>query len=150
MYEAWIFGDPHFTTLDGLNYTFNGHGEYILLKDRAHGFEVQCRTKRAVTSGGHMSDATVFSAFAIQTSGAWLQAELNAQENGVYLYAGPDRSSWVDYTTDYDTGVFQTGEIDGVILERKNTTLNIVFTDTGKKGFSNKSKMCYANLTLTL
>ena len=25
-------GDPHFTTMDGLTYTFNGRGEFILLK----------------------------------------------------------------------------------------------------------------------
>ena len=25
-------GDPHLTTLDGLSYTFNGHGEFTLIK----------------------------------------------------------------------------------------------------------------------
>ena len=25
-------GDPHFTTMDGLTYTFNGRGEFVLLK----------------------------------------------------------------------------------------------------------------------
>ena len=25
-------GDPHITTFDGLSYTFNGHGEFILVK----------------------------------------------------------------------------------------------------------------------
>ena len=25
-------GDPHLTTLDGLSYTFNGHGEFTLIR----------------------------------------------------------------------------------------------------------------------
>ena len=28
---AWLWGDPHIVTLDGLFYTFNGIGEYIFL-----------------------------------------------------------------------------------------------------------------------
>ena len=27
-------GDPHFTTIDGLTYTFNGLGEYWLVRTR--------------------------------------------------------------------------------------------------------------------
>ena len=32
MISAWMRGDPHFTTMDGLTYTFNGRGEFVLLK----------------------------------------------------------------------------------------------------------------------
>ena len=31
-YTAWAWGDPHITTLDGLEFTFNGWGEYILME----------------------------------------------------------------------------------------------------------------------
>lgn len=26
-----VYGDPHFTTFDGVTYTFNGRGEYTLM-----------------------------------------------------------------------------------------------------------------------
>lgn len=46
---ATTFGDPHFFTLDGGNYTFNGVGEYILVQttgvDDEDFFTLQIRTK---------------------------------------------------------------------------------------------------------
>ena len=59
---AWFWGDPHFTTLDDFTYTFNGLGEYVLLRAMGEiNVEFQGRTALATSS-----DATVFSAFAIQ------------------------------------------------------------------------------------
>ena len=55
---AWGWGDPHITTLDGYQYTFNGWGEYILLKVEDQ-FELQGRT-----SPFNNTNATMFSAFA--------------------------------------------------------------------------------------
>ena len=54
-------GDPHFTTLDGRVYTFNGLGEYVLLRESIKDFEFQGRTELAPNS-----NATIFSAFAIK------------------------------------------------------------------------------------
>ena len=54
-------GDPHFTTLDGQRYTFNGLGEYVLLRESINDFEFQARTELAPNS-----NATIFSAFAIK------------------------------------------------------------------------------------
>ena len=54
-------GDPHITTIDGRTYTFNGLGEYVLLRENASSFEFQARTELAPNS-----NATVFSAFAIK------------------------------------------------------------------------------------
>ena len=48
IYAAFFFGDPHFETLDGLMYTFNGWGEYIIYKLVAGDeidFAVQARTQ---------------------------------------------------------------------------------------------------------
>ncbi|RDD39383.1 Mucin-like protein [Trichoplax sp. H2] len=43
---AWTWGDPHFTTMDFQNYTFNGIGDFILLRNSTTSlvpFEYQCR-----------------------------------------------------------------------------------------------------------
>ena len=59
---AWFWGDPHITTLDDFTYTFNGLGEYVLLRAMGEiNVEFQGRTALAPSSS-----ATVFSAFAIQ------------------------------------------------------------------------------------
>ena len=53
-------GDPHITTIDGRRYTFNGLGEYVLLRTTSSNFVFQGRTALAPNS-----DATIFSAFAL-------------------------------------------------------------------------------------
>ena len=40
---AWLRGDPHITTADGKSYTFNGHGEYVLVRTRNPDVEIQVR-----------------------------------------------------------------------------------------------------------
>ena len=58
---GWFWGDPHITTLDGLQYTFNGRGEYVL--GRVSGeFEFQGRTDLVTNN----ASATVFSAIAVR------------------------------------------------------------------------------------
>ena len=58
---AWGWGDPHITTIDGRRYTFNGLGEYVLLRTTSSNFELQGRTELAPNS-----NATLFSAFALR------------------------------------------------------------------------------------
>lgn len=130
--KAWIYGDPHFTTLDGLDYTFNGHGEYILIKDVNQTFQIQCRTDRAITANGSASDATIFTAFAISTPGVWLQAELNDDKDGINLFVGRNNTSWSDLTSDFMTGEFQSWDIENLMMARANNTLTAVFSETGE------------------
>ncbi|XP_072000223.1 uncharacterized protein [Engystomops pustulosus] len=63
LFPGWMYGDPHITTLDGLNYTFNGLGDFILLNasDSDSSLVLQGRT---VQTGTAM--ATNFQAFAVQ------------------------------------------------------------------------------------
>ncbi|KAH3882943.1 hypothetical protein DPMN_006890 [Dreissena polymorpha] len=56
---------------------------------------------RAKKATGGLSDATVFSAFAIQGDGVWMQVELNEAGNRTQLFVGTDKTSWADYTNDY-------------------------------------------------
>ncbi|NXY92831.1 MUC4 protein, partial [Alcedo cyanopectus] len=60
---AGAFGDPHITTLDGLTYTFNGLGDFVLLQasDARTSFSLQGRTAQTGTAW-----ATNFMAFAAQ------------------------------------------------------------------------------------
>ncbi|KAI6654037.1 Protein mesh-like [Oopsacas minuta] len=55
-------GDPHFTTLDGLQYTFNGAGEFTLAISPLYNFTFQARMEIYLNTG-----ASVYTAFAIQT-----------------------------------------------------------------------------------
>ncbi|KAH9509815.1 hypothetical protein Btru_045273 [Bulinus truncatus] len=61
------YGDPHITTLDGVSYSMNAWGEFILLQSSEHKFMLQGRTSR-VQSKGQLLNATVFTAFAAQQS----------------------------------------------------------------------------------
>ncbi|XP_076813896.1 mucin-like protein [Clavelina lepadiformis] len=79
---AWLFGDPHFETFDGAEYTFNGLGEFHLIY-APNDFTVQARTKFAITENGTESEATVFSAFAIKdikNLSGFVQFEANGEE----------------------------------------------------------------------
>lgn len=64
--SGFSFGDPHITTLDGKEYTFNGWGEYTLIKIRTSNvnFDLQARTDLATNSNGTKINATIFSGFA--------------------------------------------------------------------------------------
>ena len=84
-FSGTFWGDPHFLTLDGKTFTFNGLGEYDLLKLETEDitFVLQGRTKQAVTVDGTVTDATIFSAFAARdTDGESFHAELNETKDG--------------------------------------------------------------------
>lgn len=70
---GFVNGDPHLTTLDGTLYTFNGRGEYTLVKALNTGFSLQGRTEPVSNS----SNATQFSSFAIGINQEGLSAEVN-------------------------------------------------------------------------
>lgn len=58
-------GDPHLASLDGLSFTFNGHGEFVLLK--ATDVEVQGRFSPQRNAAG-VKSATFISGIAGQQS----------------------------------------------------------------------------------
>ncbi|KAL5010333.1 hypothetical protein ScPMuIL_012638 [Solemya velum] len=125
---AWIIGDPHFTTLDGFQYTFNGLGEYTLL-DMQNGvgrFKLQTRTAKALAVDGREVDATVYSAIAglhVNTDGRF-QVEMNYTRTGMAIY-GNGR----DFTRDfYDNTSFNFVQ-DNLSLFRAENTVIAVFND---------------------
>ncbi|CAI5789428.1 domain-containing 2 [Podarcis lilfordi] len=63
---ASAFGDPHFVTFDGTNFTFKGLGEYTVLESSLTSLSIQGRTHRAKLSNGTEAKVTGFSAVAMQ------------------------------------------------------------------------------------
>ena len=60
-------GDPHLSTFDGRFYTFNGFGEYILLKiNNGIDLEFQGRMTTLLDSRGRSTDATALTAFVLK------------------------------------------------------------------------------------
>ncbi|XP_019630400.1 PREDICTED: mucin-like protein [Branchiostoma belcheri] len=84
-YLATAYGEPHIRTLDGRTYTFNGHGEYVMLRstaDAPHAFMMQGRTDRPVM-GGVRIRATVFTAIAVQQPTNKVQVYLDSNGTSV-------------------------------------------------------------------
>ncbi|KAJ8307329.1 hypothetical protein KUTeg_015413 [Tegillarca granosa] len=75
---SWFYGDPHIESLDGKQYTFNGIGEYVVMKivNENVTFELQARTERILKENGTYSNATVFTAFAMKEENTTFQVEL--------------------------------------------------------------------------
>ncbi|XP_066834877.1 sushi domain-containing protein 2 isoform X3 [Anser cygnoides] len=63
---ASAFGDPHFLTFDGLNFTFKGQGEYMLVESDLTSLRVQGRTQQAHFPNGTEAQVTGLSAVAMQ------------------------------------------------------------------------------------
>ncbi|KAM6166907.1 sushi domain-containing protein 2 [Erethizon dorsatum] len=65
---ASVFGDPHFVTFDGTNFTFNGRGEYVLLEGEADGkdLRVQARAEPATMTNGSQARGTGLTAVVVQ------------------------------------------------------------------------------------
>ena len=67
-YTAFTFGDPHIVTLDGLKYTFNGFGEYVLIETEDDSFTLQGRMIQARDDDGNLISATAYSAIVAKQS----------------------------------------------------------------------------------
>ena len=64
MYAGAAYGDPHLITLDGGRYTFNGKGDFYLVKTLDDSFEVQVRMVEALSRGNMSLHSTVMNAVA--------------------------------------------------------------------------------------
>ncbi|XP_038046056.1 fibrillin-1-like [Patiria miniata] len=82
----WFWGDPHIKSLDEVEYTFNGLGEYtVALIENDNGaqiFELQGRTQRATNAEtGELTDATFYSGFAAEYPGEGrVEVKLNKRQ----------------------------------------------------------------------
>ncbi|XP_060570647.1 fibrillin-2-like isoform X2 [Ruditapes philippinarum] len=132
-----FWGDPHFATLDGLNFTFNGIGEFVLLHVSTENitFDLQARTDRTLKKDGNLTDATAFTAFAARdNTNASVHVELNKARNGLIISANQ-----VDITNQYNAGsnkdlddpfTYSTPEAN-LILARRDNALSVLFPSSG-------------------
>lgn len=70
-------GDPHLTTLDGLSFTFNGHGEFILLN--ASDVQVQGRFTPFMKDGKKQPATYISSIVGEQTGSDKVEIDLSCQ-----------------------------------------------------------------------
>ncbi|KAM4745424.1 sushi domain-containing protein 2 isoform 2-T2 [Anableps anableps] len=61
-----VFGNLHFTTFDGLSYTFSGRGEYYLVLSADKDLSVQARTEQLKLKDGTLVKATQLSSVAMK------------------------------------------------------------------------------------
>lgn len=80
-------GDPHFVTLDGKFWTFNGLGEYVLIERTDTDFVLQGRLTRAASLNANAANATVLSGFAVRDAGNVVSGYLGELE-GLILFVG--------------------------------------------------------------
>ena len=134
---GFTWGDPHFETLDGHNYTFNGLGEFSLLQSIAHNLTVQIRLSQL-----DGTTATVLKAVAIKSHNSQLvQIEIN-QLNLYVLYIGnsehkqlPSDGEYLVVTedniySDDQLSLVNPTSINNVILLNKDDTM-IITTSSG-------------------
>jgi len=85
-----FWGDPHFQTMDNVQYTFNGLGEYWLVK--AEMYKLQARTVRAWNNDKELSDrGTVFSAIAGMAK--YQESNVTVSSDRVHVQMPADRES---------------------------------------------------------
>ena len=70
MNPAAVFGDPHFYTFDNLTYTFNGKGEFVLVRadTMRHKIDVQGRFEAVPNNIYGTSRATMLTSVAGKTT----------------------------------------------------------------------------------
>ena len=83
IYSGIAYGDPHLNTIDGFQYTFNGLGEYWLMRTEGNRFSLQGRAMQAVNINGTLTNATVFSSFVAKSVDSDdLQIDMNETMDG--------------------------------------------------------------------
>ncbi|KAI1901062.1 hypothetical protein AGOR_G00056270 [Albula goreensis] len=96
------FGDPHFITFDGSNYTFNGKGEYHLVSAPEKGLHVQGRTERVKLENGSLATATRLSSVAMREKASdVIEVRLTGQDDRLEVLKNQEvlsfsQQSWMD------------------------------------------------------
>ncbi|XP_010602217.1 sushi domain-containing protein 2 isoform X1 [Fukomys damarensis] len=96
---ASVFGDPHFLTFDGTNFTFSGRGEYVLLEGEAYrkDLRIQGRTEPVTTTGGTQARGTGLTAVAVQEGNSdVVEVRLTAGSGGLEVLLNSEVLSFAE------------------------------------------------------
>ncbi|XP_070554568.1 sushi domain-containing protein 2-like [Ptychodera flava] len=128
-------GDPHFITLDGLEYTFNGHGEFYLIRTETNDFTMQGRMmKLKLQSGSTVEGATVFTAVAMSTrTSDTVQVQMNDRRTlDAWINSTEGNTGWE--RVDFEENNFWT--FNGVSVVKDNIGNSSLVTVTFSNGVS--------------
>ncbi|OWF44878.1 Sushi, nidogen and EGF-like domain-containing protein 1 [Mizuhopecten yessoensis] len=127
--SARLSGDPHFTTLDGLPYTFNGVGEFILLKHINDTFSAQVRMEQVAGPNGVLRKASVITAFSAKTLNVsdTVEVRLNSIRVADVLVNG-EIVDFTHYRSLHFIGV-STTMTEHNSTDGSSKQINIIFTD---------------------
>ncbi|XP_071842234.1 sushi domain-containing protein 2-like isoform X2 [Apostichopus japonicus] len=139
---ATIFGDPHVITFDGLEYTFNGKGEYILMQtlDALTEFELHARFEQVVDYAGNKMPATILTSIAMKEEDLDIIRILHSERTVLEVMV---QSEILDLDTQQeiqlDNGVFLTfptiyehGNITQVVITFQDSKIGIVVNGTAE------------------
>ena len=155
-FTGFTWGDPHFESIDGLNFTFNGLGEYVLLQSDGLELIIQARFIRY-----EGANATVLSAVAIKTKSLpVIHVELGPEgEFQMYLdsvkQSVPANQSFIIVT---ETEVYHTNNLssfalvendnDSVMIRNDNSSLVLSTTSQAHLEVNKELSFLYAMLQL--
>ena len=125
---AFMWGDPHMQTIDGLTYTFNGYGEYVLLHSQENSLSVQARLALLEPSDTDFN-ATVISAVVV-VQGSAQPVQVERRDNGsVAIYVN---GSLISLSTEEGSSVIATESVmydsfnDFLMSEQNSSTADYV------------------------
>ena len=101
MFSAIAVGDPHIVTLDGLKYTFNGKGEFILIQTDGNIFTLQGRMEQVLDNNGNLAPGTVFTAIVANqhSPDATVQFEFKKSDGNLRTLVNLEEVSFGDINT---------------------------------------------------
>ncbi|EDV27736.1 uncharacterized protein TRIADDRAFT_53733 [Trichoplax adhaerens] len=122
---SWMWGDPHVETLDGKKYSFNGVGEYTLIRSENNYFTFQGRTKRPfIANTTKLAKATIYTSFAMSKNDSdTVEVKLNENSNTIAII--------INKNSTYNDSHLMNGTVlsfNNIEISKSSTTYIISFT----------------------